>query len=263
MYETCRGRVGGMAMLLCIWAVLGPHANAANARLDDGALRQQAGPAVVLVLNRGDRGTGTGTGFVLNDGGYIATNEHVVKDASAVSIHQGDRGVDATVVWSSRPMDLAIVKMEEPLGGLGTVTLALSSPDENTDQSVQAVGFPAVSEVRVAGGDVLGRVRDGLDIGDPTYTEGQVSIFHRDGYWRSGATLNIVQHTAPINAGNSGGPLFDACGRVIGVNTGGIKSRVDDGLVDVISGTYWASFAGELARVLDSSAIPSFFRVTD
>ena len=249
-----------MAILLCIWAVLGPHANAANVRLDDGALRQQAGPAVVLVLVTFERGAGRGTGFVLNDGGYVATNEHVVRGASAVAVHQRDIGAGATVVWSSRPMDLAIVKIEEPLSGLGTVTLALSPLDENTDQSVQAVGFPGVSDEVVAGEDVLALAIAGLDIGDvgkPTYTEGQVSRFLRDGSWGLGGTLDIVQHTAPINAGNSGGPLLDACGRVIGINTFGPTSPVlDTGRVGVLSGTYWASFAGELARVLDSKGIP-------
>lgn len=238
-------RVGGLAGL-CVCAAIGPHTAAAHV-LDDGALRQQARPAVLRVIAEGDDFISSGTGFVLNEDGYVATNHHVVADATSFALHQGGRQASATLVWSSTALDLAILRMRGRLAGLKPVTLALSSPEENSDQNVLAVGFPGVSdELAVAAAAV-----------DPTSTPGEVSRFF-EGTWGHGATLQIVQHTASINSGNSGGPLFDACGRVIGVNTSGpnhVVSTPGGPQLNIRSGTYWASFAGVLARELDSRGI--------
>ena len=231
----------GRVAMVCV-ATLGPHVVAASA-LDDGTLRQQAEPAVLRVIAEGS----AGTGFVLNEAGYVATNEHVVADATSFALHQAGRQASATLVWSSTALDLAILRMRGRLAGIKPVTLALSSPEENSDQNVLAVGFPGVSdELAVAG------VED-----KPTSNPGEVSRFF-EGTWGQGATLQIVQHTASINSGNSGGPLFDACGRVIGVNTAGpnhVVSTPGGPQLNIRSGTYWASFAGVLARELDSRGI--------
>ena len=241
MYAGCAGRVA----MVCV-ATFGPHLSAANA-LDDGALRQQARPAVLRVIAKGDDFVSTGTGFVLNEDGHVATNQHVVANATSFALHQAGHEAPATLIWSSTALDLAILRLQDRLAGVEAVTLALSSPDENSDQDVLAVGFPGVSdELAVAAVAVA-----------PTSTPGEVSRFF-EGTWGQGATLQIVQHTASINSGNSGGPLFDACGRVIGVNTAGpnhVVSTPGGPQLNIRSGTYWASFAGVLARELDALGI--------
>ena len=235
----------GRVAMVCV-ATLGPHVGAASA-LDDGTLRQQARPAVLRVIAEGNDFVSTGTGFVLNEDGYVATNQHVVADATSFALHQAGRQASATLVWSSTALDLAILRMGGRLAGIKPVTLALSSPEENSDQNVLAVGFPGVSDELAVAAVAI----------DPTSTPGEVSRFF-EGTWGQGATLQIVQHTASINSGNSGGPLFDACGRVIGVNTAGpnhVVSTPGGPQLNIRSGTYWASFAGVLARELDSRGI--------
>ena len=231
--------------MLCV-ATLGPPVGAASA-LDDGTLRQQARPVVLRVTAEGDDFVSTGTGFVLNEDGYVATNQHVVADATSFAFHQAGHQASATLVWSSTALDLAILRMRGRLAGAKPVTLALSSPEENSDQNVLAVGFPGVSDELAVATVAI----------DPTSTPGEVSRFF-EGTWGQGATLQIVQHTASINSGNSGGPLFDACGRVIGVNTAGpnhVVSTPGGPQLNIRSGTYWASFAGVLAHELDSRGI--------
>ena len=231
--------------MLCV-ATLGPPVGAASA-LDDGTLRQQARPVVLRVTAEGDDFVSTGTGFVLNEDGYVATNQHVVADATSFALHQAGHQASATLVWSSTALDLAILRMRGRLAGAKPVTLALSSPEENSDQNVLAVGFPGVSDELAVATVAI----------DPTSTPGEVSRFF-EGTWGQGATLQIVQHTASINSGNSGGPLFDACGRVIGVNTAGpnhVVSTPGGPQLNIRSGTYWASFAGVLAHELDSRGI--------
>ncbi len=239
------GRASRIAIVF-VWATLGPHLGAAGA-LDDGTLRQQARPAVLRVIAKGNDFVSTGTGFVLNEDGHVATNQHVVANATSFALHQAGHEAPATLIWSSTALDLAILRLRDQLAGVAAVTLALSSPDENSDQDVLAVGFPDVSdELAVAAVAVA-----------PTSTPGEVSRFF-EGTWGQGATLQIVQHTASINSGNSGGPLFDACGRVIGVNTAGpnhVVSTPGGPQLNIRSGTYWASFAGALARELDALGI--------
>ena len=233
---------GQTSRIAALWtlATFGPHLNAVNA-LDDGALRQQAEPTVLLVININTEEGSHGTGFVLNQQGHVATNQHVVEDASHVYLRQGSSHVGATLIWSSEELDLAVVQMQSPLADVQPVTLALSPPDENSDQDVLAVGFPGVSDLLAIVDDPTQRIY----VVAPTYTPGEVSRFFQ-GRWPGGWLMRIIQHTAPINPGNSGGPLFDACGRVIGVNTAGPP----DG-----HGTNWASFAGVLARELDALGI--------
>ena len=251
MYAGQAGRIATLWILL----TFGPHLSAANA-LDDGALLEQAKPAVVLVIALlGDGWYNSGTGFVLNQQGYVATNEHVVEGASDFVLRQGSGHVSATLIWSSEALDLAVVQMRNPLADIRPVTLALPPPDKNSDQDVLAVGFPSVSDDMALVDDVT----DPTYVVAPTHTAGQISRFF-EGRWPPGAMLQIVQHTAPINPGNSGGPLFDACGRAIGVNTFIPYSDVemtDDGpKVSVKAGTNWSSFSGVLARELSSLGIP-------
>ena len=220
--------------------------------MDDGALRERVGPTVFKVLVD----TGSGSGFLLNNQGYVATNHHVVHGGrefalKGFALDQGSRQVDAELVWSSRGLDLAILRTRAPLGVHEPAILATSSPEDNSDLTVHAVGFPGVSETFRTSSTAVA-----------TYSKGVIGIFLEDAAWGNGGdhTLDIIQHQAPINPGNSGGPLFDACGRVIGVNTAGpgitVLNTPGGPRITTPRGVFWASFIGELARVLDSQSIP-------
>ena len=228
-----------MLALFALAASCGHKASAATT-LDDAALRERIAPAMVLVLTD----AGHGSGFLLNAQGHIATNHHVVADGGRIAARRGGRTAQAERVWHSEGLDLAVLRIRpSQLRGMRPLPLAVSPPDPLLD--VIAVGFPGAANA-VTAADA------------PTYNEGNVGRMV-DGAWDS-EMLRIVQHSADINPGNSGGPLIDACGRVIGVNTGGAGVSVSQTpggpRINAPSGLFWASFIGVLAERLDALSIP-------
>ena len=138
---------------------------------------------------------GAGAGFIISKDGYIVTNHHVVVDASEIQIETLDGTfMEATLVGADPNTDIALLKVES--------SMPLSS-----------VGFGNSDEVRV--GDTV------LAIGNPhrlgfSVSTGIVSARNRQ---LSGPFDDFIQTDAAINLGNSGGPLFNTDGEVIGVNT--------------------------------------------
>ena len=231
-----------LPLVLCTLACCGQWGWAATA-LSDRAMRERAHPAVVKVLTE----TGSGSGFVLNAQGDVATNHHVVSGSSRFAVKQGNRDAPAQLVWSSQELDLAIVRIQGAiLPGLAAVALAVSPP--SPPLNAVAVGFPGAAETIATSDNAIA-----------SYNKGNVArVF--SGTWNRRRALDIVQHSADINPGNSGGPLFDACGRVIGVNTAGLTVTVRQTpggpSINAPSGIFWASFIGELARELRLLSIP-------
>ena len=213
--------------------------------LSNQEILDRAYPAVVQVISHAPDGTSSGTGFLLNEQGHVATNHHVIEGGRRYSAKHGTRTAPAEVIWYSEGLDLAVVRTD--LADLDTVVLALSPPRVLAD--VIAVGFPGVAD-RVATGDAA----------DPYFSTGNVGRRVVWGGWNASDSLRIVQHTAQINPGNSGGPLIDACGRVIGVNTAGpsvtIQQTPGGPRIDAPTGVFWASFIAELAEELDAQGIP-------
>jgi putative serine protease PepD len=145
-------------------------------------------------------GTAVGTGIVLSADGLVVTNAHVVDGATSVKVTLADgKSHTAEIVASDTKADLAIVRVK------GVSDL---SPAEWADSSGVAVGDDVV-----AIGDALA-----LD-GGPTVTRGIVSALDRTVDADSGTLNGLVQTDAAISSGNSGGPLVDASGRVLGINT--------------------------------------------
>jgi S1-C subfamily serine protease len=146
------------------------------------------------------RGTATGSGFVIDKDGHILTNAHVVEGASKVQVSFGNKKpVDAEVLGRDTSTDVALLKVNPDDATLKPLTLGDSSKAEVGDPVV-AIGNPF-----------------GLD---RTVTTGIVSALQRQLEAPNGFTIsNVIQTDAAINPGNSGGPLLDSSGRVIGINS--------------------------------------------
>jgi S1-C subfamily serine protease len=159
----------------------------------------------------------TGSGFVIDAGGDILTNNHVIDGATAGSItvqFADKKTVKAKVVGKDPSTDLALLKVDPE--GLDLKALPLgSSKDVHVGDPTIAIGNPF-----------------GLD---RTLTTGVVSALQRQIQAPNGfAIKDVIQTDAAINPGNSGGPLIDAAGRVIGINsqieTGGAGSQGNVGI---------------------------------
>ena len=137
-----------------------------------------------------------GSGFIVDPAGYIVTNNHVIENAKEITVllRDGTR-LEASVAGHDERTDLALLKVE-------------------TDQPLAFVEFGDAGRARV--GDWVVAVGSPFGLGG-SVTAGIISARGRD--IQSGAYDDYLQIDAPINRGNSGGPLFDNSGRVIGVNT--------------------------------------------
>jgi serine protease Do len=145
--------------------------------------------------------TGAGSGIVISPDGYIVTNNHVVEDANKVTVTLSDGSTfDATIVGTDSQTDLAVVKIDA--SNLAYLHLLSDSLEQLS-----------VLDPVVAVGNALALP------GGATWTTGVVSNLGRSIEEENGVVLNdIIQTDAAINAGNSGGPLLDAAGQVIGIN---------------------------------------------
>jgi putative serine protease PepD len=150
----------------------------------------------------GGRGNATsqGSGFVYDDEGHVLTNQHVVDGAETVSVRFSDGSThDAEVVGSDPSTDVAVLKVDAPTSALEPLALGDSDAVEVGD-GVVAIGSPF-----------------GLE---QTVTTGIVSALHRQITAPNDFAIDdAIQTDAAINHGNSGGPLLDLQGRVIGINS--------------------------------------------
>jgi putative serine protease PepD len=143
-------------------------------------------------------GNATGTGFVIDAQGHVVTNEHVAGEAQSVEVRFGTGGEEqARVVATDPSTDLAVLQVD--LAGHDVTPLQLgSSADVEVGDSVYAIGNPF-----------------GLE---RTFTAGIVSAVDRDITAPNNFTINdAIQTDAPVNQGNSGGPLLDDSAKVVGV----------------------------------------------
>lgn len=144
---------------------------------------------------------GEGTGIVIDDEGHILTNYHVISGAETVSVYAEDgRERSARVIFGDPATDIAVLEVED---GEGLVPLVLG------DSGAMEVGDPVI-----AMGNALG-----LDATSPTVSVGIVSAIGRTIETDQAVLQDLIQTDAAINAGNSGGPLLNGAGEVIGINT--------------------------------------------
>jgi putative serine protease PepD len=155
-------------------------------------VRTQRGPFTA-------EGEGAGTGVVIDGEGHILTNAHVVEDATSITVTVAGEARDAELVASDTDADIAVLRVDDT-SGLVAADLA--------DASTTAVG----DEV-VAIGNALA-LEGGLSV-----TRGIVSALDRSIETTSGTLSGLIQTDAAISSGNSGGPLVNAAGQVVGMNT--------------------------------------------
>ncbi len=178
------------------------------------AIVARAIPAVVSIttrqierdqFNRPISTRGLGSGFIFDRRGYVLTNHHVVAGADQIKVTLSDeRNFRASLVGADPFTDLAVLKLE----GKGFATIPLGDSRQlKVGETVVAIGSPLWIE------------------GGPTVTTGVVSALGRT-MEQDGLPMlhELLQTDAAINAGNSGGPLLDLSGRVVGINTAVIAS---------------------------------------
>lgn len=170
----------------------------------------------------------TGSGFVLTEDGYIVTNHHVIADADegtvVVQFYSGEE-YPAAIVGTDSMNDIALLKIEAK--GLQTVTVG-DSDEVEVGETVEAIGNP---------------------LGDLTFTmtAGYISALDRE-IDTDGTVINMLQTDAAINSGNSGGPLFDMNGNIIGVTTAKVSGTTETGVT--IEGLGFAIPINDVLRVV-------------
>ena len=152
---------------------------------------------------------GNGSGFFINEKGYIATNYHVVKEANAIQVEYFQKGVknifSAKVIVTDKQNDLAIIQVDDPkFKTLPNIPYVFSSTIKDVGSEVFALGYPMA---QVMGDEI--KFTDGK-ISSKTGIEGDITVY---------------QISVPIQPGNSGGPLFDNKGNLVGITSSGLNKE--------------------------------------
>jgi len=250
----------GLALLLALCVAAPASAKFEIKKVDPSVVR-------IFILATRDGKTapiGSGSGFVINDEGVVATNNHVVdprglpKGVKLAAIVVPDGGFEANqlrraeVLWASPELDLALIKVD----GLKRPPVVISTlgPDVAPEQGddVYAVGFPGAADA----GGTSGLIKSTLTSG----VVGKLLVGRADPKEKD---RPIIQHNAAVNPGNSGGPLFDECNEVVGINTFVPSSQMEivregervTASGAAISGIYFSPHISTLVEVLRSKSI--------
>ena len=216
----------GLTVATCLLGVAVPL----HARTPEVVRRVEQ--SVVRIVSQSGGGMGsTGSGTVLNAAGDVLTNQHVTngsRNLFVISEFTGGEKKPAQIVWESSSKDLAVIRAP----GLNLPPAALFSGALEKGAGVFSMGFPGAADT----------VSPALDATLTAGVLGRITPSDMPSW-----DVIVVQHDAEINAGNSGGPLFDACGRVIGVNTAGPR--------ETTPGINWSSHIEESIALLRRHAI--------
>jgi len=182
---------------------------------------------------------GNGSGFIISQSGYIVTNHHVVEGMNAFEVefmYQNQiTSFNAKVIKSDATNDLAIIKIDDSkFKNLTNIPYSFKTRSSDVGTEVFALGYPMA--LTIMGKDIK-------------FTDGKISS--KTGFK---GDITTYQTTTPIQAGNSGGPLFDFNGNLIGINSSGL----DKGLADNVSYSIKSRYLLDLIDVLpESIELPS------
>ena len=207
------------------------------------------GVVSIWVEASGERSSGSG--FVVGEGGLVLTARHVVAPAIgrfsaqiAVFPSAQTSGVlRASIAWASADRDLALLRVP----GLTAPPLAMNVSTPSLHEAVTAIGYPALGEAaaRPPGGAA-----------HPSLSPGDVSRLVVAG-WQGPATAQlVVQHTAQLGSGSSGGPLINRCGEVVGLNYAASAAPKAPSDSDPGQRSFYALHASVLVRELAAHSVP-------
>jgi S1-C subfamily serine protease/antitoxin component YwqK of YwqJK toxin-antitoxin module len=162
--------------------------------------------------NNGDNSNewkGNGSGFFINEKGYIATNYHVIKESTAIQVEYFQKGIkntfSAKVIVTDKQNDLAIIQINDPkFTMLPSIPYVFSSNIKDVGTEVFALGYPLAN---VMGNEIK-------------FTDGKISS-------KTGlkGDITVYQISVPIQPGNSGGPLFDNKGNLVGITSSALNKE--------------------------------------
>ncbi|WP_298818141.1 S1C family serine protease [Chloroflexus sp.] len=189
---------------------------------------KRVAPAVVTVTVESSTGRGSGSGVIINDQGYIITNNHVVENGRRYYILFADGSRrEAQLVGTDSLNDIAVLKVDGEVPGVAAIgDSAALQPGE----TVLAIGSP------------LGNFRN-------TVTAGVVSALNRS--VPGSGMEGLIQTDAAINSGNSGGPLINLKGEVVGINTMVVRNDLGFGTSAPVEGLGFAVPSSIFANVAD------------
>ena len=193
-------------------------------------------------MNNGDW-LSNGSGIIISKSGYIVTNYHVIEDADDIEVefilNDEVKKFNAEIVQVDKTNDLAIIKIfDMNFDGLDDLPYNFKSRSSDVGTKVYAFGYPMA--LSIMGKEI--KVTDGI-ISSKTGFDGNITTY---------------QITAPIQGGNSGGPLFDEQANLIGINSSGIRKDIADNVAYSIKTSYVSNLLDVLPKSIE---LPSSTRL--
>jgi len=236
-------------------ATVGLLAASPAAAIEPTTLARMVEPSMVRIIVEGPDSAASASGFVVSTQGHIATTYHLVEPhiEGGWNLFVVESGATpearrpATVVQAYPDEDLAVLKVEN----LDRPAVPLSEADIETltkGMTVFAIGYPGAGQ------------RLGAD-GGTSFTAGMANRIFIGAWTRDSPRIQIIQHSAATNPGNSGGPIVNPCGQIVGVNTEREMAMLitPSGLpivYDVIQGVFFASHVSVLVEKLKALGVP-------
>ena len=191
---------------------------------------------IIKGKNKKDEWAGNGSGLIISKSGHIITNHHVIKDAEKIEVEfmldNELQKLNAEVIQIDKTNDLAVLKIfDRNFDGVNEPPYNFKFRSSDVGTKVYAFGYPMA--LSIMGKEI--KVTDGM-------------ISSKSGF---DGNITTYQITAPIQGGNSGGPLFDDKGNFIGINSSGLSKDVADNVGYTIKSSYVLNLIDVLPKSID------------
>lgn len=232
-------------LLLGLWLA---STSATGAAAQATEVVEQADKGVFRILSQSASGLGSGTGFLIEEGGLLLTNHHVIEGGETLFVlrqtgHYNEL-LPAKVIAFDPGFDMAIISAPGLQGGR-VLKFAPAGPARS--QRVFALGFPGLADL--SRWTDLKSLRKDLNYTTSSVTLGEVNRIVPESWGGTGPIIELIQHSAAVRPGNSGGPLLDVCGDVVGINTAIRSDEMSETL-------HLASSATDIRRFLLAAKAP-------